>query len=140
MLAVITPFPDAAPSVQFVQQPVQVEASQLQQPQSVSTYQQVQVQAPQLQDDAAHQPAQVQGSQLQQLQGVCAHQQLQVPAPQLQGIGAHSFEQQADIVLHPDVAEFGLLAWERLDEIIEAGYRYAMKELPVHEDKLKSVL
>jgi hypothetical protein len=25
-------------------------------------------------------------------------------------------------VLHPDVAEFELLAWERLDEIIEAGY------------------
>ncbi len=55
-------------------------------------------------------------------------------------LSAKRLEQQADIVLHPDVAEFGLLAWERLDEIIEAGYRYAMKELPVHEDKLKSVL
>ncbi len=55
-------------------------------------------------------------------------------------LSAKRLEQQADIVLHPDVAEFGLLAWERLDEIIEAGYRYAMKELPAHEDKLKSVL
>ncbi len=55
-------------------------------------------------------------------------------------LSARRLEQQADIVLHPDVAAFGLLAWDQLDEITEAGYRYAMKELPVHEAKLKTLL
>jgi len=55
-------------------------------------------------------------------------------------LSSKRLEQQADIVLHPDVAEFGLLAFDRLDEIIEAGYRYAIKELPVHQELLDRLL
>lgn len=55
-------------------------------------------------------------------------------------LSAKRLEHEADVVLHPDVAEFGLLAWERMDDIIEAGYRYAIKELPQHEDTLKRLL
>ena len=43
-------------------------------------------------------------------------------------------------MLHPDVAEFGLLAFEDLDPVIEAGYRYAIKELPAHEALFKGLL
>jgi predicted acylesterase/phospholipase RssA len=49
-------------------------------------------------------------------------------------------EREADVVLHPEVAEFGLLAFEELDRVIEAGYRYAIKELPQHEDLLRRLL
>ena len=55
-------------------------------------------------------------------------------------LSSKRLEQEADVVLHPDVAQFGLLAFDRLDEIIEAGYRYAMKELPRHEELLKRLL
>jgi len=55
-------------------------------------------------------------------------------------LSAKRLEHEADVVLHPDVTEFGLLAWERMDEIIEAGYRYAIKELPQHEEMLKRLL
>ena len=54
-------------------------------------------------------------------------------------LSVNRLEQEADIVLHPDMTEFGVLAWERLDDIVEAGYRHAMKELPAHEDRLKSL-
>jgi predicted acylesterase/phospholipase RssA/CRP-like cAMP-binding protein len=55
-------------------------------------------------------------------------------------LAAKRMEQEADVVLHPEVAEFGLLAFEELDAIIEAGYRHAMKELPQHEELLKRLL
>lgn len=48
-------------------------------------------------------------------------------------LAAKRNEQQADIVLHPDVAEFGLLAFDELDRVIEAGYRYAIRELEKSE-------
>jgi hypothetical protein len=38
------------------------------------------------------------------------------------------------------VAEFGPLVMEPISEIIEAGYHDALKELPAHEDKLKTLL
>ena len=55
-------------------------------------------------------------------------------------LAAKRLEREADVVLHPEVAEFGLLAFEELDSVIEAGYRYAIKELPQHEDTLKRLL
>lgn len=48
-------------------------------------------------------------------------------------LAAKRNEQHADIVLHPDVAEFGLLAFDELDRVIDAGYRYALHELEQHE-------
>ena len=55
-------------------------------------------------------------------------------------LSAKRLEHDADVVLHPDVTEFGLLAWERLDEIIDAGYRYAVGELEKHESTLTRLL
>ena len=55
-------------------------------------------------------------------------------------LSSKRLEQQADVVLHPDVTDFGLLAFDRLDEIIEAGYRYALKELPAHQALLGRLL
>ena len=55
-------------------------------------------------------------------------------------LAAKRMEREADVVLHPDVAEFGLLDFEQLDPVIEAGYRYAIKELPAHEALLKGLL
>jgi len=55
-------------------------------------------------------------------------------------LAAKRMEREADVVLHPDVAQFSLLAFEELDPVIEAGYRYAIKELPEHEDLLKRLL
>ena len=55
-------------------------------------------------------------------------------------LAAKRMEREADVVLHPDVAQFGLLAFEDLDPVIEAGYRYAIKELPAHEALLKRLL
>lgn len=55
-------------------------------------------------------------------------------------LAAKRLERDADVVLHPEVAEFGLLAFEELDRVIEAGYRYAIKELPHHEETLKRLL
>ena len=46
----------------------------------------------------------------------------------------------ADVVLRPDLTEFGLLAWDRMDDIIDAGYRYAIKELPEHQEVIQRVL
>ncbi|NNL12547.1 MAG: cyclic nucleotide-binding domain-containing protein [Acidimicrobiia bacterium] len=55
-------------------------------------------------------------------------------------LAAKRMEREADVVLHPDVAQFSLLAFEELDPVIEAGYRYAIKALPAHEDLLKRLL
>ena len=55
-------------------------------------------------------------------------------------LAAKRMEAEADVVLHPDVAEFGLLAFEELDRVIDAGYRYAIEELPKHEGLLKGLL
>jgi len=55
-------------------------------------------------------------------------------------LSSKRLEQEADVVLHPDVAEFGLLAFDRIDEIIESGYRYGLKELPRHDALLKRLL
>ena len=55
-------------------------------------------------------------------------------------LAAKRMEREADVVLHPDVAAFGLLAFEQLDPVIEAGYRYAMQALPEHEAFLKRLL
>jgi predicted acylesterase/phospholipase RssA/CRP-like cAMP-binding protein len=55
-------------------------------------------------------------------------------------LAAKRMESEADVVLHPDVAQFSLLAFEQLDSVIEAGYRYAIKELPAHEELLRRLL
>jgi predicted acylesterase/phospholipase RssA len=35
----------------------------------------------------------------------------------------------ADLYLNPPVGGFDLLAWERFDELVELGYRYAREQL-----------
>ncbi len=55
-------------------------------------------------------------------------------------LSAKRMEDRADLVLHPDVSEFGLLAFEDLDRVIEAGYRYTLAELPSYEGIFKRLL
>lgn len=55
-------------------------------------------------------------------------------------LAARRMEQDADIVLRPPVSEFGLLAFDQLDNVIEAGYRYALEALPEHLATIQRVL
>lgn len=55
-------------------------------------------------------------------------------------LASKRLEREADIVLHPDVASFGLLDFEGFDRLIDVGYAAAMEEFPHHEALLKQLL
>ncbi|NNF09002.1 MAG: cyclic nucleotide-binding domain-containing protein [Acidimicrobiia bacterium] len=55
-------------------------------------------------------------------------------------LASKRLEREADIVLHPDVASFGLLDFEGFDRLIEVGYAAAMDEFPHHEALLSHLL
>lgn len=55
-------------------------------------------------------------------------------------LAANRLEQQAHIVLRPAVGDYGLLAFQNFDRLIDAGYQHVMEEMPRYEDMLKPVL
>lgn len=55
-------------------------------------------------------------------------------------LSSKRMEEEADIVLRPDVSQFGMMAFERIDDIIEAGYQSASKELAAYEEVLADYL
>jgi predicted acylesterase/phospholipase RssA len=51
-------------------------------------------------------------------------------------LAAKRMEKDADVVIHPEVAGFGLLAFEEFDHLLEVGYQAAAAELEVHQSAL----
>ena len=51
-------------------------------------------------------------------------------------LAAKRMEKDADVVIHPEVAGFGLLAFEEFDRLLEVGYQAAAAELEQHRGTL----